>query len=213
MLLLFWKHMLSPKLFLRFSFPSWPKGDVPAFSCILLPCEHLPGSKAFFITVPPQETDREARAGGRVKHFGSSRNESLKDGLLYWWKWIEIPWQRKEAEFSSLHDLKGTIKAWHRTPRHVLEGNCCVQVPPERHEQGTLAPAQGHSLVGVTKIQLFSLGVFGLSCDGGTQGFNQLQTNAPQRLWLEKQLLFPPGCPLYLQNMLFTVKQSLSHHQ
>lgn len=85
--------------------------------------------------------------------------------------------------------------------------------PPERHKQGTLAPAQCHSLVGVTKIQLFSLGVFGLSCDGDTQDFNQLQTNAPQRLWLEKQLLFPPGCPLYLQNMLFTVKQSLSRHQ
>lgn len=158
-------------------------------------------------------TDGEARPGGRVKPFGSSRNESLKGGLLM--KWIEIPWQSKEAEFAWLHHLEGTTKAWHRTPRLVLEGNCCVQVPPERHKQGTLAPAmtaaleaQCHSLVGVTKIQFFHLSVFRLSCQVGTQGFNELLTNAPQRLWLEKQLLFPPGCLLYLQIMLFTVKQS-----
>lgn len=55
--------------------------------------------------------------------------------------------------------------------------------------------AQCHSLVGVTKIQLFCWSVFGLSCEVGTQ----LQTNASQRLWLEKQLLFLPGCVVYLQ--------------
>lgn len=151
--------------------------------------------------MPPQVTDGEARAKGRVKTFGSSRNESLKDGLWYWWKWIEILWQRKEAEFASLYDLKGTTKARHRTPRLVLEGNCSC------HDCCTGSPMP--LTCGCHQDPTLPFECLQVSCEVGTQGFNQLQTNAPQRLWLKKQLLFPLGCLLYLQIMLFTVKHSI----
>lgn len=97
-------------------------------------------------------TDGEARAGGRVKPFGSSGNESLKGGLWYWWKWIEIFWKRKEEEFAQLRGLKGTTRAWHRTPRLVLEGNCCVQIPPERQEGTLVLPRLLHWQLSATRL-------------------------------------------------------------
>ena len=72
----------------------------------LLPCCH-------------RVTGEEAKAGGRLKPFGSSGNESTKDGLWSWCKWTEIPWQRKGAESASLPDLRGTAKAQRRTPRYL----------------------------------------------------------------------------------------------
>lgn len=119
---------------------------MPAFSCILLACEHLPGSNAFFITVPPQVTDGEARAGGRVKAFGPSRNESLKKWFMILMKMNRNALAGEGSRICITRDLKGTTKAWHRTPRLVLEGNCCVQAPPERHRQGTQAPAMTAAL-------------------------------------------------------------------
>lgn len=163
-------------------------------------------------------TDEEAKAGGRLKPFGSSGNESRKDVLWTWWKWIEIPWQRQGAESASLHDLKGTTKARHWTPRayrDVLGEDCCVQLLPERHEHTSLAPANVSPRLLCWQPRAIHLCVSPRSSSATwvSPGLPiRWSTKAPAclkqspRVLVGKGAALPPGFPLYLPNMFFAAK-------
>lgn len=163
--------------------------------------------------------DEEAKAGGRLKPSGSSGNESPKCVLWSWWKWREIPWQRKGAESASLHDVKETTKAQYRLPwiyRDVLGEDCGVQLLPESHEHAPLALANvsPHLLHWQPSAIYLCISPRSSSAIWVSSGFPiRWVPKAPACLKcsprVEKELLFPSGCPLYLPNMFFTAKRSI----